>query len=410
LLAESGFARAMGSSTSGLYLTGFALALGANELQVGKLAGAVFVGGALQFLVVPSLSWVGSRRWFCITCLGITRVLRFAVAATPLLFLWGLTPSTLIWLIYGLLLLSAITGTAAETVRQSWMTDLVPGAHLGRYLGWRSAIGSSAGIVAALLYSQFLEVWRGSGHQTLTGFQTLIVFATFLGVIGLFCLAKAPEPPMPEATTKTGAVSGFSLPFRDKRFCAFMVFQCAWVFSVGIGGMFFHLYMLDYLQLRHRPMGYVWVAATDILSEILSMAMAPVWGYLADRWGTKRMLLLAAGIIAVYPLLWIPITPGLWPLVFVVVIAQLANSGMEVGPMTLAMQLAPQPHRSVYLSMYRSLACVMMAVAPVVGGAIALRLGPSAWVLGTFAFTGLHVVFMLSAAGRLGSLLLLRRV
>jgi len=410
LLAESALARAMGTSTSGLYLTGLALALGANELQVGKLSGAVFVGGVLQFLVVPSLRWIGSRRWFCVLCLGTTRVLRFAIAATPLLGVWGVSPPDLIWTIYILLLLSAVTGTAAETVRQSWMTDLVPGAQLGRFLGWRSAIAGSAGIVAAVSYSRFIELWRGSGHAALTGFQLLIAFGTCLGVLGLWCLTKAPEPPLRETRDGPLRWSRFAVPFKDPRFRAFMAFHCAWAFAAGIAGMFFHLYMLDYLQLRHRSMGYVWIAATDILSEVLSMSMAPVWGHLADRWGTRRMLLTAATIMAVYPLLWIPITPGLWPLVFLVTATQFANSGMEIGPMTLAMQLAPPEHRSTYLSVYRSLACVMNAIAPVVGGAIALRVGSQMPGLGTFALTGLHLVFVLSAMGRLGSLFLLRRI
>lgn len=410
LLAESALARGMATSTSGLYLTGMALALGANELQYGKLAGAVFVGGSLQLLVVPLLHRLGSRRRFCLVGLGTTRLLRFALAASPLLAFWGMTPAGLMWVMFFLLMCSAITGTASETARQSWLTDLIPGSRLGRFLGWRSAVMRCAGIVATLVYSQFIEFWRHDGHAPVTGFQWLIVFGTGLGLLGLLCISKTPEPPMSERLSPGAHWAAISLPFRDERFRPFMFFICMWMFSLAIAGMFFHMYMLEYLQLRHRPMGYVWVAATDIVSMLLGMVAAPMWGRLADRWGTKRMLLRVGFVMAIFPLLWIPITPELWPLIFVVILLRVCGSGVEIGPMTLALQMAPERRRSVYVAVYRSLACAMMAIAPMVGGAIAHAAGPSFWRLGSFSFTGLHLLFIIASVGRFVSLLWLRRI
>ncbi|MBN1341154.1 MAG: MFS transporter [Phycisphaerae bacterium] len=410
MLAESALARAMATSSSGMYLAALALALGANEFEYGKLAGAVFVGGSLQLLVVPLLTWIGSRRRFCLVGLGATRFFRVCLAAAPLLVLWNVTPGGVMWVMFFALVLSAITGTASETARQSWMSDLIPKARLGRFIGWRSAVMQCAGIVTMLAYAAYLEFWRYTGHDPIPGFQYLILFGTGLGVIGLFLIAKAPEPPMSERLSPRLQWVAVTLPLRDARFRRFIVFFCLWTLAMPMAGMFFHLYMLDYLGLRHRPMGYVLVAATDIISMLVGMASAPLWGRLADRWGTKRVLLRAGFVMALFPLLWIPITPGLWWLIFVVILVRVFGSACDIGPMTMAMQMAPRRRRSIYISVYRSLGCVTQAVAPMVGGAIAHKAGPSFWTLGAFTFTGLHLLFVISTFGRLLSLWWLRRV
>lgn len=400
----------MATSTTGMFLTALALALGADELQYGKLAGAVFVGGSLQLLLTPLLHWLGSRRRFCLVGLGATRLLRILLAASPLLVLWGLTPGDVIWVMFVLLMLSAITGTASETARQSWVSDLIPKQRLGSFIGWRSAIMQCAGIVAVLAYSQFIEVWRDHGRDLVVGFQYLILFGTGLGMIGLVCISRTPEPKMTERMSPAVQRLAVTLPFRDERFRRFMVFHCSWMFSMAMAGMFFHLYMLDYLGLQHMANGYALVAATDVISMLLGVAAAPIWGRLADRWGTRRMLLRVGVVMGIFPLLWIPITPGAWWLVFAVVPLRFFASGCEIGPITLAMQLAPRRRRSIYIGVYRSLACVMLAVAPIVGGAIAHVIGPSFAKVGSFNLAGLHVLFVISAVGRLASLWWLKRV
>lgn len=410
LLVESSLARAMGTSTSGMFLTGLALALGANALQYGKLAGAVFIGGSLQLLVVPLLYRLGSRRRFCLMGLGMTRLLRIMLAASPLLVLWGVSPGGVIWAMFFLLICSAITGTASETARQSWMSDLVPIARLGRFIGWRVATMLCAGILAVLGYSQFIETWRGSGRDLVVGFQCLILFGTAVGVIGLFCIAKTPEPRLTERMSPAVYRMAVTLPFRDRRFRRFMAFHCLWMFSLAMGGMFFHLYMLDYLGLQHKQNGYYLVALTDIISMLLGIVAAPIWGRLADHWGTKRMLLRAGTVIAVFPLMWIPITPNMWWLIYGVVLVRFFGSACEIGPTKLAMQLSPKRRRSVYISVYRSLGCMMLAIAPIVGGAIAHAVGPSLTTVGSFNVTGLHLLFVISAVGRLSSLWWLRRI
>ncbi len=407
---ESALARLMATSLAGLFLTGFALSLGANEMQFGKLAGAVFVGGALNFLVVPLLHNFGSRKRFCLAGLGTTRVVRVGIASAPILAVYGVSPAGLMWVLFALLVLAALTGTASETGRLSWMTDLVPGVRLGRFIGWRSAVMRCAAIVAVFVYSQFIEFWRGAGYAMVTAFQCVILFATGLGVVGLFCMAKAPEPPMSERFSPATRWAATSLPFRDVGFRRLMAFHCSWSFSAAIAGMFFHMYMLKYLHLQDRPMGYVWVAATDAISMVLAMVAAPIWGRLADRWGPRRVLMRAAFVMALFPLFWIPITPAVWPLIFVVILARVCVSGVEIGPITMAMQMAPERQRSVFLSVYRSVGCAAHAIAPMIGGAIAYAAGPELWQLGGFTFNGLHLLFVISTVGRLASLWWLRRI
>jgi len=392
-------------SVSGLFLTGLILELGGEAFHVGMLQTAMLLGGVFQIGTNFVLTRIGSRKRFCLITLGTVRVLRLLIAALPLLILLGVDRSRLIWPLGGLLLLGGICGMSAEVARQSWIADLVPAALRGRFFGYRVAIGGIAAMVVTLLYGGFVDAWKAAGHEAVGAFQILIAFGAGAGFVSLLCVWLTPEPPMHRTARPATFGESVRLPLRHPRFRGFVILHGSYSFAVGFCGGFFHLFMLQFLGMR-----YSWIAATDVLSQLLSVTGAPLWGRLADRWGTKRMLTLALIAKGVFPFLWLGLMPQWWHLVFAVVLVRMFNSATQIGWINLALELSPEENRAAYISMYRSVSNLARAISPFLAGLIAAAMADRVWAVGPLPVTSLHVLFVISGVLRLGSLVWLRKV
>ena len=83
------------------------------------------------------------------------------------------------------------------------------------------------------------------------------------------------------------------------------------VVAQSIAGQFFTVYQLQYLGLNYTSFQLL-----NAVASLGSLASMPLWGYLADKYGNKPILIICCGLVLVPPLLWILAAPdgiaGLW--------------------------------------------------------------------------------------------------
>ena len=121
---------AMGTLTTGVFLVGFALALGAGNFAIGVLAAVPF---AVQWLQIPAVLLVERwrvRRDICVISAALGRTFLLAAAATPLIG-GGVAVVALVVALAIYQAMAAIAGCAWN----SWMRDLVPSTQYGRFFG-----------------------------------------------------------------------------------------------------------------------------------------------------------------------------------------------------------------------------------------------------------------------------------
>jgi hypothetical protein len=134
LLYDALASEAMSTLTTGVFLTGFALALGASNLAIGVLAA---VPSAVQFLQFPAVLLVErlrARRAICSSAAGFGRVFLIVAALAP--FVGG--NAGVIMLIASIAVYQAAAAVAG-CAWNSWMRDLVPQGAYGRFFGRRAA-------------------------------------------------------------------------------------------------------------------------------------------------------------------------------------------------------------------------------------------------------------------------------
>jgi MFS family permease len=250
-----------------------------------------------------------------------------------------------------------------------------------------------------------VDWWKAGGWEPVGAFQILIAFGAGAGFASLVCVWLTPEPKMDRPERPTRLAESIALPLRERRFRWFVLLHSSYEGATGFCGGFFHLFMLTFLG-----MGYRWIAATDVVSQLVSLAGAPLWGRLADRWGTKRMLTLGLVVKAVFPLLWLGLLPQWWYMVFAVVLLRAFNSATEIGWVNLALDLAPGRDRAAYISVDRSAANLVGAFSPFVAGMVAGAIGGRVWQVGAVPMTALHVLIVVSGLLRLALLVWLRKV
>jgi MFS family permease len=405
---DGAFAQIMSVLTSGIFLTGFALLLGANDLHIGILAAIPFIAQLTQLGSSFVIEQKGNRKKTCLAFANVNRYSWIFVFAI-LLFRNPEQNPTTIWILVGASIISYLFGSAGGVAWLSWMADLVPEEIRGRFFAKRNMILGIVGVVVMLLAGKYLDLWKNLGSRVeVYGFLSVFLIAVICGVISLQFLKRIPD--LEKEKPKKADFSFWKMikiPFSDSNFLSFTLFCALWSFSVNLASPFFAVYMLKDLK-----MSYSLLALVTILNEISSILSLPLWGRLSDRFGSKPVLFLTTLSAALLPMLWVLTVSRHF--VLIIIVLQLYGglfwSGLNLNNNNLLLKLAPKENNSIYLATFAALTGLATAVAPILGGFLANELRGTALNLGFARIHDLHFVFLISGMLRLVSRAFLQKV
>ena len=383
---------------SGPLLTAFLLALGASSLQVGLVAALLLVGNLLQ----PAGAEVIRRRggWRRPIALGaaLTEVLLWSVSVAAVI--WLPTPTALL-LVLGVLALQQVPAAFVGVAWTSWISDLIPPPLRGRYFGRRNVITNGFAAVTALVAGLLLQ----ASPSPLPGFLLAIGLGVAARFISIYFLSRHPEP-RPAKSLGGGFWSQLAPPLRHAGYRRYVVYNAAMGFGVQLASPFFVVYTI-----QEAGLGTGIVMVQTALSTAANLIGQRIWGPLSDRYGERQVLRVVGLGIALQPLWWLAAGPSVGGQVLILALGMVGGflwGGQTLASGNLMMRLAPETGKTAFFAVQAALAGLSGALGPLTGGVLAAvvvsgDLGP--WVPAT-----LKVVFVVSAAARLGGWLLLRRV
>jgi hypothetical protein len=397
-VTEGALATAMFTLVSGVFLTGFAISLGASRITIGLLMALPSLANVAQLWGAAWLRAGMNRKRLCVGALAASRVLWLALILVPLL---GLTSDD--WLVRGLVVIVAISSVLAAlggVAWLSWIRDLVPARKQLGFLGLRNqfdtilALGLSAGGAV------FLDWWHAESPNSRGGFVTVLLVAVACGLIGIPILNRIEDPvSTPAPVVGTPSVRR---PLRERNFRRLVSFYLCWNLFANLATPFFAVFMLEKLGLRFWQ-----IIALQALSSTTGLIANRWWTALGRRWGTRPVVFLATLGDAFYPLCWLFMTPETaWALPLVFLFGAF-NTPLAVGGPALAMRLASDDDAPAYLATFNTIMGVVMGVAAIAGGCLAsssFHLAAAPWS------DGLPLVFLVSSLGRFGSLFFLGQV
>ena len=360
-------------TTSG-FLAAFALALGANNLQIGILAALPFM---MQTLQLPSIWLVEKfrrRKVIALMSWVPAQLLWFPIALIPFFIK---TPSA--WAISLLLAFIALRGLFAAVSNCSWngwIRDLIPQRMLGQVYSRRLLLSTVVAVVFSLGAAFFVDIWqeRVTGQSAILGYTYVLLFgALFIGMASPVFMALMPEPLMqPVMGSQPSIWKRLSAPIKDRNFRQLIQFLLFWGFASNLAVPFFAVYMLQRLGL---PLS--WVIAFSILSQLFNIIFLRVWGRFVDRFGSKAVLSLCASLYLLVIFGWIFTTmPERYvltiPLLVVLhVFAGIANAGVTLTVATIGLKLSPKGEATSYLAGASLATNVGAGLGPLIGGLLA---------------------------------------
>ncbi|MBI4640783.1 MAG: MFS transporter [Candidatus Tectomicrobia bacterium] len=403
-IIEGGFSSALVTLTGGVFLTGFALLLGANSLQIGLIAAFPHLANLLQLVGSYIIERTGARQRFCILTSLLGRPLWMIIALLPFIslpFIEDRKVSIFLLLLALINFFASLHGVSWL----SWIASIVPTEIRGRYFGKRTMVMSAASMALGFAGGQFLDQWNQAHPENIQlGFAVIFGFGVICGLISTVYYWLIPEPEIPESQRHETFKSLMKLPLQDHRYKKLLLYQIYWQIAMGFAGPFFSVYML---QLN---LSYTFIALMNVVSSLASISAMKWWGEVADRYGNKPILTLILVGKGIFPLLWLFTHPTSYTLFVIVHLMSVLDGGMGLCSSNLLLRVTPDEHRSIFLAFSAAVVGIGGVFAPTVGGALATALKDVHFTLGPIVLEQFKFLFLLSGILRFGSIYFMRRV
>jgi len=405
-IGEGALACAMGTLTGGVFLTGFALALGATRFQIGLLAAMPALANFAQLLGACAIERTGRQKAVCLGALSLSRVVWMTVLLTPL-FAFAGAGSWLVWALIAVQAASSALNAIGGVGWLCWIRDLVPETVRIGFLSRRNQIDTVLALTLSIAGGAFVD-WWGAGHPgSQGGFVLVFAAAMACGWTSLAMMSRIPEVAKEEPADESRPPLGrlFLAPLRETNFRRVLGFYAFWNLAVNLSAPFFAVYMLEKMGL---PFWYVTVLCT--LSSVCGLAANRFWTRLSEKFGHRPVIFLATLGDALYPLWWLFASPPWSWLLIPIHCSGVFSAPLAVGPNNLVLKLSPARNASPYMAVFNAVVGPATALATILGGYLAGAFGGWERSVGPLSLGGLQLVFLVSAVGRLSSLVLLWRI
>jgi len=396
---EATWATLHGTLTTGAFLTGFALFLGVNDLQLGIISAIPPLAQIFQIAASWLMQTTGKRKSLVAWTSVIGRSLWLPMALTPILFPGG----ALGWFL-GFFFLYVLLMNLSAPAWTMWMCDLVPSAIRGRYFGFRNRVVGLM-TIAASVGGGFAVDWCKEAGSEYAGYLTIQIAAVVCGIVAFRYIRLQPDPgyrPEPVGRLATYILG----PIRHPTYRSILVFFIYWLFAVGVSEPFFAAHLLKNLGWNFRAL-----ALLSVLTTLLSVICHPAWGVAIDRYGHRPVLKITATLILHLPLYYAFCPAGVsWPIYANALLTGILWSGFNLAMFSLLLNALPPTGRPIYIAVTSALSGIVNFLSALAGGWIAESLADWSWHWRDFSVVNYQVVFLLTFLLRAPGLLFLRHL
>lgn len=370
--------------TTGVFLFGFVLLLGADPWTLGLVAAIPAISQVAQLFAPVLLLHATDRKTMTVWAASISRYLWLLIAVLPFL---PLSSSTRLNLFFGVLALSTILGQIAGVAWSDWMGDAVPATTRGSYFGFRNAITALVGILCVLTGTTVLDAFKGD-HLEAMGFATLFLCASAGALLSQLALLRQAEPPRIVKSMKPREV--FATALADRRFVLATGLIVGWMLICNVTAPFCYAYALGHLNVTYAIMGI-----HALIFSAVGVVCQPFWGRLIDRKGSQFTLLVAMIPVSVHPIYWLALSPdSLWGLWADALSSGICWSGITLAMFALVIEIAPSEDRPAYFAVFNSSVGVATCAGALLGGAILTLLGSHTFRLGEMNIVAFQVLLV----------------
>jgi hypothetical protein len=352
---------------SGAFLVGYMKTLGANDLWINLLAALPSLVGVLQIPGGILGRGVRSYKKFVAPGGAGWRIFYIPIVFLPYLVWSGNTK--LLFLTICVTIASVAT-TFVGPVYNDWIAELIPESARGFYFARRNAIAAIVGAAVGIVGAIVLDAFREHGLEK-AGFTTVFGLALVCALISWIFFSKMAdlERPNPQRQTLMQGLVGIKRPFADAGFRPVLFFLAATMVGQTFAGNLFVAYARESLSLDYKI-----IQGTAVFMALGNVTAAAGWGFLADRFGNKPLLVFAGLALCLNPLPWIFCVANNPTFDAVLLFSGhfymgLIWAGINLCQFNMMLETAAPEDRANYIGAGTTVMAVVGGVAPLLGGA-----------------------------------------
>lgn len=352
-----------GASTGGMFLIGYALKLGATDVQLGMMSTIPMLFIGVQLLTAALIERGASRRALTAVASLLNALCWAAVIVIPYLFP-AASPAVKIGVLIGIITLATFFAYVAGNARGSWVGDLIPANSRGTFFGRLTMYAGIIGAVFAVIEGFFLDGVNGLG---LGAFSLLFGFGMLFGLVSAALFFPQADVPITVPVEESSLNKHITATLANGPLLGVMLYAILWSGQV-IAGPFYTDYMLKTLHMPFKGMALV-----NTPTIITMLIASPFWGRIVDRYGCRPVLILCSCYFIPLPIFWLWYTSPFIIYCAVIplnLIGGIAVAGISVALSTLLYKVTPSAGRSVQLAVYSIIVTLLAAGLPTLGGCL----------------------------------------
>ena len=380
------------------YLLPFAIFLKATTTQIGFLSSVPSLLASFTQLLSAWLGHkTGQRRGIILTGAFLQGLVWFPMALLPLLF-----PEHAVSLVIGCVTLYYILGNLIQPQWASLMGDLVSEKRRGRYFATRNRVCSMTSFTAMITGGLILQFFDRSA-ETMIGFLCLFAIAFISRMVSVYYLTRMHDPTGHVASVEVPVSRKWWVALRHSQFARFSLFFTFMQLSVAIASPFFSVYMLRDLHFNYIQL--MSCMAATVLMQVMTLNR---WGFIADRFGNRVILMSCGMLVPLIPLLWV-LSGNFYYLILAQAFSGAVWAGFNLSAMNFLYELLASSKRATFMAIHNVFVSIGIFIGAMLGGYLGIHL-PNDFVLFGVEIhwmTSLYGIFLLSFIMRLAMVILL---
>lgn len=399
LSIKEGIAYSFMSGAGLQYTTPYALAIGANNAQIGFLTSIPSLLGNFSQLFTSRFMKRCSRKKIIVTSIFLQALMWLPILALGYLFFYknfdsGIS-ATLMIIFYTML---TIFGAFSHPAWNSLMRDNVTNK-FGEYFGKRNKVMYIVIIIVTIIAGIVLDYF-GRIDLLFIGFAVLFGVAFVSRMVSAYILSKHYDPCFKIKEKSFFTFRDFVKRIPKSNFGKFSVFVALIMFATSIASPFFAVYMLKDLNFSYTM--WMTIVVANVVSAFIFM---PLWGKFSDRFGNLRVLKWTGLMIPAIPVLWFltffignisPVSVFVY-LIILESFSGFAWAGFNLSAVDFIYDAVSRQKLSLCVAYYSILSGIGVFLGASLGGLIALA---------DFSFIGISAIlfiFILSGIARFGA-------
>jgi HEAT repeat protein len=336
--------------------------LGLSKTTIGLLLSLIPFFGLVALFVAPAAARFGCKRTFVIFW-GTRKIATLGLLLCP----WVLArfgPQALLWFVAIVVAAFSLFRAIAITANYPWTQEYVPDSVRGKY----SAISQVATNITGFLAIAGASYYLGSNPE-LRHFIVLFGVGTVVGMLSIWAYAYVPGgAPDKERRSEQATSHSMVQAARDPTLTLYLA--GTGLVTLATAGLysFVSLFMSEAVGLSDGQV--VLLQGSSLIGGLLTSF---VWGWAADRYGSRPVILLGLYFRAILPIFWFIMPRGsIWslPIALGTTFWQgFATMGWAIGTnQQLYVDVVPPQKRTAYMAVYYAAASVAEGLSQLVSG------------------------------------------